>query len=241
MKKNLIIIFIIFSQAIFADEKTFEKGNNKYNTGEYSKAISIYESILDNNFISAEIYYNLGNCYFKKNDWKNAIWYYEKSLELKKDKKTKKNLELSQLNIKDKIEPIPEIFYIKWWKSFVSLYSLKTWQISTIVFFWILLLINLLKFLKRTEINLLKNYIITLCFLLSLITYSSYYFNNKNFAIIFSNSTIVNSAPSTESTSLFTLHAGSKIEIIDRIDGWINIKIQSGNSGWIEAEKCKNL
>ena len=75
-----------------------------------------------------------------------------------------------------------------------------------------------------------------------LITQTSYHNNfTKKEAIIFSETITVNSAPTNSSTNLFTLHAGSKVEIIDEIGDWINIKIANGNSGWILKNSMKQL
>ena len=63
----------------------------------------------------------------------------------------------------------------------------------------------------------------------------------KKEAIIFTSSVVVNSAPTTNSTNLFSLHSGSKIEILDTIGEWINIKIANGKNGWIKKSDCKTL
>ena len=73
-------------------------------------------------------------------------------------------------------------------------------------------------------------------------TYSSYQAKiTKKEAIIFTSSIVVNSAPTANSTNLFILHSGSKIEILDTIGEWINIKIENGSSGWIKKSECKIL
>ena len=79
--------------------------------------------------------------------------------------------------------------------------------------------------------------------LLLLLISSSDYQNkiNKKEAIIFSSVIVVNSAPTSNSAELFTLHSGTKLEIIDRIGNWIHIKIANGNSGWILQSSVKVL
>ena len=83
--------------------------------------------------------------------------------------------------------------------------------------------------------------IIVSCSLL-FITHSSYKQKHiKKYAIIFTSSTTVNSAPTNNSNNLFSLHYGSKIQIIDKVDKWTNIKIESGDTGWVENNKYKEL
>ena len=115
MKKLIFILLILLYLPIFAENPLFIEANQQYNKGNYSFAISLYDSIIKNNLESSEIYYNLGNCYYKIQDWANAIWHYEKSLLLKKDINTLENIELTKLRIKDKIQPLPQLFYKKWW------------------------------------------------------------------------------------------------------------------------------
>ena len=82
----------------------------------------------------------------------------------------------------------------------------------------------------------------TIALILFCITYSSYQANhNKTKAIIFSSSVVVNSAPTDNSTNLFSLHSGTKVETIDQIGDWIKIKLANGNIGWIKETNCKLL
>ena len=242
MKRLIFILSLFICSQNFASEKVFELGNKQYVNENYSAAISLYDSILISGMESSELYYNLGNCHYKTNDWANSIWHYEKSLQLNNNEKTKHNLELVKLKIIDRIEPLPQLFYKKWWINLTQSLSTQVWQILTLFgmgFLFILQLIN--------QFTLLKSKLITKIFsaitvIILLITQTSYH---NNFiikeAIIFSETTTVNSAPTISSTNLFTLHAGSKVEIIDTIGDWINIKIANGNSGWIAQNSIKEL
>ena len=137
---------------------------------------------------------------------------------------------------------MPILFYKEWWISSLNLYNTKTWQILAIASIWIGLIIRLLirftNFEKRHSLVFLN----TLTVILLIINHYSYKENYiKKQGIIFSSSVIVNSAPTYNSADLFSLHSGSKVEIIDSIGEWINIKITNGNKGWIEKESCKQL
>ena len=242
MKKIIFILLILYCFQSLADTEAFKKGNTEYLNENYTSAISIYDSILTQNLESSEIYYNLGNCYYKIQDWGNAIWYYEKSLKLNKSQKTIENINLTKLELIDRIEPLPKLFYKKWYEHLLTLLNTKMWQILIIISIWIILIIKIIesqiKYKNKHLLNCMT--IITLC--LICITYSSYKENYiKKYAIIFTSSTTVNSAPTNNSSNLFSLHYGSKIQIIDKVDKWTNIKIESGNTGWIENTKYKEL
>ena len=242
MKLKTLIITLLVSISSFASDQLFEKANKAYNNSDYTSAITLYDSILTIGLESSELYYNLGNCHYKEQDWANAIWHYEKSLKLEKNDKTIQNLELANLKIIDRIEDIPQLFYKKWWSSFISIFNTFYWQLISILIIWLALTIKILSQFT----NYKKEYFLSILYSLALIsvfaTYSSYQRNiTKKEAIIFTSSVVVNSAPTTNSTNLFSLHSGSKIEILDTIGEWINIKIANGNSGWILQNSIKEL
>ena len=242
MKRLIFILSLFICSQNFASEHVFELGNKQYVNENYSEAISLYDSILTSGLESSELYYNLGNCHYKTNDWANAIWHYEKSLQLNNNEKTKHNLELVKLKIIDRIEPLPQLFYKKWWINLTQSLSTQVWQIITLFgmgFIFILQLISQFTSLKSKQITKIFSAITVI---ILLITQTSYHNNfTKKEAIIFSETITVNSAPTSSSTNLFTLHAGSKVEIIDTIGDWINIKIANGNSGWIGQNSIKEL
>jgi len=242
MKLKTLIITLLVSISSFASDQLFEKANKAYNNSDYTSAITLYDSIISSGMESCELYFNLGNCHYKTQDWANAIWHYEKSLKLEKNDKTIQNLELANLKIIDRIEEIPQLFYKKWWSSFISIFNTFSWQLISILIIWLALTIKILSQFT----NYKKEHFLSILYSLALIsvfaTYSSYQGNiTKKEAIIFTSSVVVNSAPTTNSTNLFSLHSGSKIEILDTIGEWINIKIANGNSGWIKESGCKVL
>ena len=242
MKLKTLIITLLVSISSFASDQLFEKANKAYNNSDYTSAITLYDSILTIGLESSELYYNLGNCHYKEQDWANAIWHYEKSLKLEKNDKTIQNLELANLKIIDRIEEIPQLFYIKWWSSFISMFNTFSWQLISILIIWLALLTKILSQFT----NIKKDHFLSIFYSLAIIsvltTYSSYQSKiTKKEAIIFTSSIVVNSAPTSNSTNLFSLHSGSKIEILDTIGEWINIKITNGNSGWIKKSDCKVL
>jgi len=242
MKRITLLLFLCVSLNAIADQPLFTKANTAYASDSITKAIALYDSILASGRESSELYYNIGNCYYKNKDWANAIWHYEKSVQLTNNEQAKENLALTKLKIIDRIEAIPQLFYKKWWKSTQGLLSTKHWQYLAILSILLALLFGILN--KLLNKNTKKNYIffLTSALLLLLISSSSYQNKiEKEEGVIFSSVVMVNSAPTSRSTELFTLHSGTKLEIADRIGDWIHIKISNGNSGWILKDSVKEL
>ena len=242
MKRLIFILSLFICSQNFASDQVFELGNKQYVNENYSAAISIYDSILISGLESSELYYNLGNCHYKTNYWANAIWHYEKSLQLNNNEKTKHNLELVKLKIIDRIEPLPQLFYKKWWINLTQTLSTQVWQILTLFGISLIFILQLISQFTSLKSKLITKIFSAITVIILLITQTSYHNNfTKKDAIIFSETITVNSAPTRSSTNLFTLHAGSKVEIIDTIGDWINIKIANGNSGWIAQNSIKEL
>jgi len=242
MKLKTLIITILVSISSFASDQLFEKANRTYNNSDYTSAITLYDSILTIGLESSELYYNLGNCHYKAQNWANAIWHYEKSLKLERNDKTIQNLELANLKIIDRIEEIPQLFYKKWWSNFISIFNTFSWQLISILIIWLALTLKILSQFTNYKNKYFLSILYSLLLISIFATYSSYQKNiTKKEAIIFTTSIVVNSEPKTNSTNLFTLHSGSKIEILDTNEEWINIKIANGSSGWIKESGCKVL
>ena len=88
MKKIIFAINIIWmvSPSILSAqinvENIFSQANELYNKGSYIEAINNYKEIIKNDFHSAELYYNLGNAYYRLDSIASSVYYYEKALQL---------------------------------------------------------------------------------------------------------------------------------------------------------------
>ena len=171
MKRLTLILSLLICMQTFAGEQLFLQANTEYTNENYETAISLYDSILTKEIASSELYYNLGNCHYKTQDWANSIWHYEKSLQLKKNEKTIHNLNLAKLKIIDRIEPLPQLFYKKWGLTIQGFISTKHWQYLAILSIFLALLFKTLPlFITKT----LKN-IFCFHYLLLLFYFSSVY------------------------------------------------------------------
>ena len=247
VKHISVIILILGSLYSFSQNNlTIEKANKLYNEGLYDSSLVLYNSILDQNLQSAELYFNIGNAFFKNNNLPKAILYYEKALKLSpNDEDIKYNLSISNSMIVDKIENVPQLFYKQWWNYFYNRYSTNTWAIISIVI-WILFLVSLGVFLLSSSRSKKKFvfYLSVLIFISALISFGlasqKYYINKENKeAIIFTPTITVKSSPTKNSVDLFVVHEGTKVKIIDRLDNWNKVKIKDGSIGWLPSNSME--
>lgn len=221
-------------------------GDSAYIKGDYLTAIQVYESLLQQGE-SAEIYYNLGNSYYKSGDIAHAILNYERALLLQPENgDIRANLKIANAKTIDKITPIPEIFFITWIKSLINSLNIDTWAKLGIISF-MLCLIGLGTFLYIKAIKWKKvGFIGGITLLIFAMICNIFAFQQKknimvrNNAIVLSPSITVRSTPSENGTSLFILHEGHKVEIKDgSMQEWKEIRLKDGKVGWLPASSIE--
>lgn len=122
MKKIILFLNIFLCLNLQANDSLFTLASEDYANQDYSLAIDKYQSILSSAIESSELYYNLGNSYYKINEIHQAIYNYEKSLKLNPNfTEAKENLELCNLLLIDKIDKMPELFYKTYYKKLKKL------------------------------------------------------------------------------------------------------------------------
>ena len=156
MKKNLLIIlFLIQSFSLFASEEQviIAKSNKAYTEGYFANAVELYKKVLHLGFESPELYYNLGNSYYKLNELSSAILYYEKARKLDPgNEDVNFNLSVANSKISDKIEPIPELFYKRWFRSLREMMAMDEWGKIGIITLIIALMSGLIYFVSNRMI-----------------------------------------------------------------------------------------
>lgn len=246
---KVFIFLLLLSTFCFAQteiEKKFELANKSYLDGNFEKAKEYYLEIENNGYKFFELYYNLGNTFFKLGDIPSAILYYERAKRINpSDPDLNFNLEYANTKIVDKIEPLGEFFLVKWYKDVKNLFSSDGWAYIFIVSIWIIALLAILFFISYNltvrKISFVSGIILILASLF-ILHFSISKRNeelDRNQAIIFVPSVYVKSSPDLSSTDLFILHEGTKVVILDKVSNWIKIQIADGNEGWIEQDKVE--
>ncbi|MDR1585513.1 MAG: tetratricopeptide repeat protein [Prevotellaceae bacterium] len=129
--KRIFIIFTFISafSLLFAGQKdSLVYANELYAQGEYALAARQYEAIIAGKSVAPEIYYNLGNAYYKMNETGRAILNYERALHLSPNyDDAKHNLELTKLKIVDNIPMNESFFLLRWVEDLIKTLSSNHW------------------------------------------------------------------------------------------------------------------
>ncbi|HIE15931.1 MAG TPA: tetratricopeptide repeat protein [Bacteroidales bacterium] len=225
-----------------------DSANNAYVKKDYEKAITFYQNILKEGFVAPEIYYNIGNSYFKLNQITNAIYFYEKALLLSpNDKDIKYNLEIAKQYTTDKIKSIEPFFLNKFYHNLITFFSVDQWaMISLVSFISVLILLFLFLFSKNIIIKKIFFWFSVILFILSAGSIGFALSEKKkitthNTAIIFSPTVNIKSSPDEQGTNLMIIHEGIKVIIVDSLQNWYNIILPDGNEGWLKKDDIKKI
>jgi len=244
--KTLFVILLIFSnnQSI---EDLFEQSNDFYTNGNYENAVLGYLDILESGFESAELYFNIGNTFYKLNNIPESNFYYEKAKSISpNDNDILTNLSFAQNLRIDKIEklPITELQNLK--LSILDLLSEKGWSVSLITLIWLMCFSFILYIVSNNSKFKRLFFSISIVFLIlsSLTIYINFEkkkLNEIKYAIVYDKEIEVWSEPNNISELKFLLHEGTKVKQLDIIQDWVNIQLENGTLGWIQLSSLKTL
>jgi tetratricopeptide (TPR) repeat protein len=233
----LLIPSLVFSQDIHS---LFNKANTFYQKKDYKKAVEFYDSILKSGYQSSDLYFNMGNAHYKLQQFPEAMLNYERARRMAgNNDDIVFNIALTNLNIPDKIDPINELWIFDMWNQLVNSRDSASWGIILIVILWIsLVLITLFNFTSVLIIRRISSILFLIGFLsfifIGVVTYKRYKAeNNTNYAIVFTPTVYIKSAPDAQSTDIFILHNGVKVEIVEKVGEWYQVKLADGKKGWL--------
>ena len=227
---------------------TKAEADSAFVRGEYQQAIKDYEALLKQG-ASADLYYNLGNAYYRSENITRAVLNYERALLLSPgDRDIRFNLQIARSKTIDKIVPESEMFFFTWYRSLVNLMSVDAWAWTALVSL-ALVIILLLIYLFSERIWLRKIGFFGGLVLLALFVLSNIFAWQqkqdllfRKGAIIVSPSVTVKSTPAVNGTDLFILHEGTKVSITDgSMKGWTGIRIADGKEGWVESKMMEAI
>jgi tetratricopeptide (TPR) repeat protein len=247
---SILTILLVSVITTFAsvEQVNLAKANKAYSAGSYTAAADLYQKIVDAGYVSPELYYNLGNASFKMNEYSRAILWYERAKRLDPgDEDINYNLNVANTKISDKIEPLPELFYKRWYNGLVQAFSIDTWA-RILVFLFLAGLLCLILYLTSRVLILRKIgfwsalVMFFLSFSALVFAWSGHSFTKSTSeAIVFAPTITVKSSPDEKSTDLFVLHEGAKVRLLDNISGWYEIRIANGSVGWLPNNSLEKI
>ena len=244
--KTVTAVLLMLLLPLGAQAVTKAEADSAYAQGHYQQAITDYQALLKQG-ASADLYYNLGNAYYRSENITQAVLNYERALLLSPgDRDIRFNLQLARSKTIDKIVPESEMFFITWYHALVNLMSVDGWARTAIFSLALVIVLSLVYLFSQPvwlrKIGFFGGITLLVVFVLANVFASQQKQSliHRKGAIVMSPSVTVKSTPAANGTDLFILHEGTKVTITDgSMRDWKEIRLADGKEGWIESKKIE--
>lgn len=238
-----LVLVSFASERTYAQQDLLSTAAAAYDSAQYQRSIEAYEQIATQYGVNPELFYNLGNAYYKQKNYPKSILNYERCLLYDPSNvDARENIELARLQCVDKIEAIEPMFFVTWSNSIRDSFSCDTWGTLAIIFFLLFIAgCGTYFFSHRTSRRKLGFYGALLAIIISLVCihYAGAqrdHIQQRDYAIVMTPSVIVRASPAESGTQLFTIHEGLKVRIRSTLSGWSEIELTDGQVGWMPSD-----
>lgn len=242
------VLMILMLMPLSANAITKQNADDEYAKGNYQQAIKDYQEILKAG-VSSEIYYNLGNAYYRTDNITQALLAYERALQLSPgDNDIRFNLQYARSKTIDKITPETEMFFVTWYNSLVNFTSVDRWANTAIVSI-VMALLLILVFLFAPQMWARKSGFYGSAVFLLLFAFANLFafqqkheLETKQGAIVIAPTVNVKKTPAVSGTDVFVIHEGTRVDITDRgMKQWRGIKLADGREGWLKTSQIEEI
>jgi tetratricopeptide (TPR) repeat protein len=225
-------------------QSLFEQGNTQFKNEQYRDAIASYTQILDQGIENTQLYYNLGNAYYKSGEVAKAILNYERALRLSpRDSDIQANLDLANHHIVDRVETAPMLFFWHWVNAIRDGMTAEEWGKWSVIGLWVAMAVTILAIFRRRglfrrQIRWLAGVLMIawICIFAAMI-WKVERDRIMVYAIVMEEKIEILGAPDETGTVLFDLHEGVKVRVLREVPGWTEIALPDPNKkGWLPTE-----
>ena len=243
-----MLLLVALLLPLTANAVTKADGDNEYSRGNYQQAIRDYEELLKQTK-SADLYYNLGNAYYRTDNITRAVLAYERALLLSPgDDDIRFNLQMARSKTIDKITPRSEMFFVTWYRALVNITSVDGWaDIALLSMVLALILALVYLFASRMLFRKIGFFggvaMLTLFLLCNLFAWHQHaILTERTGAIIVSSSATLKATPTQQAKDNGVLHEGTRVDIIDdTMRDWKCVRLADGREGWLQSNKIEKI
>jgi len=246
----IILLVLSFIELSFGSsvEDSMQKAGEYYRNGQFDEAIEIYDRLLNEGYEGTSLYFNLANSYYRIGQLGYAVLNYERALKLSpSDDDVKHNLAFANLSTVDRIQSLPTFFLFEWWESILASLAVNRWTYLAYIFFILLVILIVIYFFAKTIFQqklFLFSGLGMLAIFLMLISLLIVKINREENVIegvVIEQSLTVKTSPDLKSTDAFVIHEGLKVNLEDKLDNWVKIRLADGKVGWIENDAVEKI
>jgi tetratricopeptide (TPR) repeat protein len=237
---SAILWTLVASSAFAQTNADFTKANQQYAQGHFKEAISSYEALIHAGQLSATLFYDLGNAYFRTGDFGRAILNYERALALERHHpEAAANLQIARDEARalELQQSLPE--------RYLQFATVNQYSVAAATAFWgAVFAIVILLFARRRSVTLITALIF--CLLIGAFsTYAVYTLergtNGSAMAIVTGKDVQARLATADTANSVLALPPGSEVKILSTRGDWIYAALPNNLRGWIPAKNAQQV
>ncbi len=239
--KAVMLLLMVFL-SVNVQALTKQQADAEYSKGNYQQAIKNYEQLLKDGK-SADLYYNLGNSYYRTDNITRAVLNYERALLLSpSDDDIRFNLQMARSKTIDKITPESEMFFFAWYRSLVNLLGIDGWAVLAIVSMLLTLVLALVYLFSSNMLLRKVGFFGGVLFIVLFLFSNLFAFQQQRAlrahkgAIVTAPSAVVKKTPAANSADQGVIHEGTRVDITDdTMLDWKGVRLADGREGWIQT------
>lgn len=220
------------------------KANLFYKQKQYDSSVYYYEKIAETKPASAELYYNLGNAYYRLNNIGQSVLNYKRALKIKPGYIfAQDNLLLAQSRMKTKVTPSNDIFFITWWKNFTRPAFSQVWAITALVLFLALAGISFWVRWRKVYDYKYRGVLFMGALLFLFILLAAFVSSDKRYS---QNEAVITSPdavfkPDMKNPKSEMLPEGTVVECDEQKGDWLSVKLDDGREGWVQIAAVEKI
>lgn len=244
----LSVLVLAWAFSVPAGAITKKNADDEYKKGNYVQAIRDYEELLKKG-PSVELYYNLGNAYYRVDNITRAVLNYERALKLSPgDEDIRFNLQMARSKTIDKITPKSEMFFVTWYKSLVNITSVDGWAKTAMFSLAVALVLVLCYLFGRKLIMRKAGFYGAVAFMVLFVLSNVFAYaqmqilTQRSGAVVVSPSAALRKTPVPNSEYNSIIHEGSRVEIVDdTMKDWKLVELEDGREGWMLSSQMERI
>lgn len=228
-------------------DEAWRRGNDAYLHGDYAGAVAAYEELDRRGIVSGDLYFNLGDAYFRKGALGPAIWSFERALTLNPgDEDARYNLDqarkLVARGVRDKIEG--EDREAPWIRVVTALGpSTQTWLFlaAYVGFFVVLVWRGRARADTRPALTAGAAVLGAAALLAGVLLIGRTQLGRIPFGVVLPDAVAFKDGADVNYKTAFEGHAGLRVRIVDRDQDWLRVRLGNGLEGWVRGQDVGKL
>jgi len=225
-------------------ESSFYDGNKLYEEGDYSGAIKEYLKVIDSGMESANIYYNLGNAYFRDGQLGMAILNYERAKRLApRDADCLANYKFARAKITGPVFDQRGIWGWRLLRRYYENFTVNGLLLITSGLYILAVIMLLIAIFRgeRAHLLVITASLLFLCMILNIFIVWHKVDVSRSEAVITVPQTETHFGPSDTATVFFKLREGMKVNVLKEKDDWCKVRRADGKTGWLHKEDLERI